>query len=161
MTSIKPLARSGGTISARLQGEKRPLWRRERRRRLPCGTCAGGKVAELLSWQPPSFQPPLAGSDRCVKPRGRLESRGFDPFLLVFCREGLIPVRSEKKEGAGKRGRRESKRDQSPPPNSPRCVINVTLQVESSGNFFFFLPTGRRAGCRDRWLTEEAQLRDL
>lgn len=63
MTSTNSLVCSSGTISPGWQRRKRPWWQWERRYLLLSHrTCAGGKVAELLSWQPPLFQPSLSGS---------------------------------------------------------------------------------------------------
>lgn len=111
--------------------------------------------AQVAKWQScchgslPHLKPFLAGTDRCVKPRGQLESRG-----LTLPRLFLLLPRSDSdghgKDGweEGKKGRdgeRKNKRDRLPP-RPPRGVINVTLQVESSVNFLRQQALGRAAG---------------
>lgn len=109
-------------------------------------------MAGLLPRQPPSSQPSLAGSDRRVKPCGQLESRGLTPSCLSSVGEVLFRQaerrkrESEREAGSERQIAPESKRDQQAPFCSSRCVINVTLQVESSGNFLCQQALGPAAG---------------
>lgn len=112
----------------------------------------------------PHLKPFLAGTDRCVKPRGQLESRGLTlPHLFL-----LLP-RSDSDGTEKTVGRRERKGETARgktnvmgcPPPSPR-----RNQRDIAGGKLCELPapTGPRASCRDRWLTEEktsSQLWDL
>lgn len=150
----KLLVCSSGTSSAGRQGEKRPWWLRERRcllfpprdaRRWQSGR-AVATATSLISTIPCRFW------QTCQASRATGIER-IDPFVLVFCWGGLFQTGWEKKDGV-RQGRQEakrqiapeSKRDQQPPFCSSRCVINVTLQVESFGNFLCQQALGRAAG---------------
>lgn len=160
MTSTKPLVCSSGAISAGHQGEK--SGEKGVASLFSHRTLAGGKVAELLSWQPWLFQPSLAGSDRCVKPSGQLESRGLTLSCLFSVGKFWF---SEKKEGVRMRDKKWKKASEWEQTWSVTSFLLFPLcnQRDIAGGKLWelSLPTGLRASCRDRWLTEKPQLRDL
>ena len=89
----------------------------------------------------------------------------IDPFVLVFCWGGLIQTGWEKKEGVRKRGR-EWKTDSSGEQTwsaTPFLLFPLCNQRDIAGGKLWelSLPTGPRASCRVRWLTERPQLGDL
>lgn len=150
MTQTKPLACSGGTIFAGQQGEKRTRWQVLRHCCfLSCGRWQSGRAVVMAA----SSYFNQTGSNRCAKPRRQLELRGMTaPCLLVcffvFLGGGLNLIVREKKAAA--RNERTTTRgrkcDQWPLFCSPHCVINVTLQVESTGNFLCQQAPGQAAG---------------
>lgn len=95
MTSTNPLVCSAGKFLLDSKVRKDP----DGSEKGVASSSPTGQVAELLSWQPPLFQLPLVRSDRCVKPGGRLESRGLTLSCLFFWREVVILIGSDKKDG--------------------------------------------------------------
>lgn len=127
--------------------------------------------AQVAKWQScchgslPHLKPFLAGTDRCVKPRGQLESRGLTlPCLFLLLPRSDSDGHGEDGREEGKKGRDgegKNKRDRLPPPPSPR---HNQRDIAGGKLCELSLPTGPRASCGDRWLTKEkpsSQLWDL